>query len=53
MIACLSPSDLYFEENLSTLKYASQASKIKNKPIINIDEKILQIKELKEKVKSL
>ena len=26
MVACLSPSDRYFEENLSTLNYASQAS---------------------------
>ena len=53
MIACLSPSDLYYEENLSTLKYATQASKIRNKPVVNIDEKILQIKELKEKVRQL
>lgn len=44
---------MYYEENLSTLKYANQASKIKNKPIINIDEKVLQIRELKEKVRML
>lgn len=48
MIACLSPSDEYFDENMSTLKYANQASKIKNKPIVNIDEKILMIRSLKE-----
>eukprot|EP00347_Sterkiella_histriomuscorum_P013110 403365981 len=53
MIACLSPSDLYFDENMSTLKYANQASKIKNKPVQNIDEKILMIRNLKEQVRQL
>jgi len=30
MIACLSPSDLYAEENISTLNYATKASFIQN-----------------------
>jgi len=37
MIACVSPSDLNFEETLGTLRYASGARKIKNKPVINRD----------------
>ena len=32
MVACLSPSDAYAEENLSTLNYATKASKIQNQP---------------------
>lgn len=39
MVACLSPSDRHYEENLSTLQYASQAACIKNDPIVNIDPK--------------
>mmetsp|Transcript_35888 Transcript_35888/g.34944 ORF Transcript_35888/g.34944 Transcript_35888/m.34944 type:complete len:140 (-) Transcript_35888:246-665(-) len=31
MIACLSPSDYYCEENLSTLKYAMKTNKIRNR----------------------
>jgi hypothetical protein len=30
MIACLSPSDSYAEENVSTLNYATKASHIQN-----------------------
>jgi len=40
MIACLSPSDRYLEENLSTLEYASRASQISNIPTKNIDPKL-------------
>ncbi len=31
MIACVAPSDCFFEENLSTLEYARQAARITNK----------------------
>lgn len=31
MIACVSPSDVDFQETLSTLKYADRAKNIKNK----------------------
>lgn len=37
MIACLSPAMSNFDETLNTLKYASRARKIKNKPVINRD----------------
>lgn len=39
MMACLNPADRSYEENLSTLKYAEQASSIKNKPVVNLDPK--------------
>lgn len=44
-IACLSPSDRYLDENVSTLNYASRASMISNIPIKNIDPKIMMITE--------
>lgn len=53
MIACLHPSDRYFEENISTLTYASKAAQIANTPIRNDDPKTKQIEELKVHVKML
>ena len=53
MIACLSPSDAYLEENLSTLTYATKASFISNEPTKNEDPKTKLINELKQKVVSL
>lgn len=47
MIACLNPCDLYIEENISTLQYASKASFISNKPVKNDDPKMRLIEELK------
>ncbi len=53
MIACLSPSDAYLEENISTLNYATKASFISNEPVKNEDPKIKMINELKNKVLNL
>jgi len=39
MIACVSPSDVYFDETMSTLNYATRTMNIKNKPVIQMDEK--------------
>jgi hypothetical protein len=39
MIAAVSPADYNFDETLSTLRYASRAKNIKNKPTINEDPK--------------
>lgn len=39
MIANISPADYNFEETLSTLRYASRAKFIKNKPTVNEDPK--------------
>jgi len=48
MIACVSPAESNYEESLNTLKYASRARKIKNKPIVNRDATSLIIVNLKE-----
>ena len=37
MIACVSPSEINFEETLTTIRYASRARNIKNKPVVNRD----------------
>jgi len=47
MMACLSPSDKHYEENLSTLQYASQAANIKNTPTLNLDPKDRLIQQLR------
>jgi hypothetical protein len=47
MIACLSPSDTYVEENMSTLTYASKASSISNDPVKNEDPQTKLIRKLK------
>jgi kinesin family protein 3/17 len=39
MIAAISPSDFNYEETLTTLRYASRAKMIKNKPRVNQDPK--------------
>ena len=39
MIACISPSDAYTDETLSTLKYATRTMNIKNIPVVRMDEK--------------
>ena len=36
MLACLSPSDKHYEENLSTLAYAARAKRISNTPTVAI-----------------
>ena len=43
MIACVSPAEINFEETLNSLKYASRARNIKNKPIVNRDPNSAQI----------
>lgn len=53
MIACLSPSDAHFDENLSTLVYASKAQCIANKPMKNEDPKTALIHELRQEVDGL
>ena len=39
MIAAISPADYNFDETLTTLRYASRAKNIKNKPRVNMDPK--------------
>ena len=49
MIACISPSDFFFEDNLSTLAYATKAACISNDPVKNLDPKTKLIKNLRVK----
>jgi kinesin family protein 3/17 len=53
MIAALSPSDNNYEETLSTLRYATRAKAIKNKPVVNQDPKDALLKEYEEEIKKL
>ncbi len=53
MIACLSPSDRFLEENISTLNYAKKASFISNEPIRNDDPRVRMISDLRQKVEML
>lgn len=53
MIACASPSDSNLEESLSTIKYASRARNIKNKPIVNRDANSMLIEALKAQITQL
>ena len=53
MIACCSPAESNYEETLNTLKYASRARNIENKPIINRDPASQQIVELRLQVYEL
>lgn len=48
MIAAISPAD--YDETLSTLRYADQAKKIKNKAVVNEDPNAKLIRELKEEL---
>jgi kinesin family protein 3/17 len=45
MIANIGPSQDYYEESMSTLRYASRAKSIKNKPKINEDPKDTMLRE--------
>ena len=53
MIAALSPADNNYEETLSTLRYASRAKAIKNKPVVNEDPKDALLKEYENEIKKL
>jgi hypothetical protein len=50
MIACASPADSNLDESLSTVKYASRARNIKNKPKVNRDANSLLIEALRKQV---
>jgi uncharacterized membrane protein YukC len=53
MIAAVSPADYNFEETLSTLRYASRAKNIKNKPTINEDPKDALLKQYEAEIQQL
>ena len=56
MICAVSPANDNYEETLSTLRYADQTKKIKNKPIINesaVDKIIRELREENERLKDM
>lgn len=53
MIACVSPADSNCSETLSTLRWAGQARKIQNKPVVNMDPATAEILKLKQRVAEL
>ena len=50
MIACVSPAGVNLEETLNTLKYASRARAIKNRPVVNRDPMSAQIAALRQQL---
>ena len=53
MIACLSPGNSFIQENMSTMRYASLASRIRNYAVINVDPTHRLITKLKKTVARL
>ena len=53
MIAAVSPADYNYEETLSTLRYASRAKAIKNKPKVNEDPKDALLKQYEDEITKL
>ena len=53
MIAAVSPASYNYDETLSTLRYASRAKFIQNKPKINEDPKDALLREYMEEIKKL
>ncbi|XP_055613554.1 kinesin-like protein KIF17 [Uranotaenia lowii] len=53
MIACISPADSNYDETLSTLRYASRAKSIANKPKVNEDPKDAMLREYQQEIKRL
>lgn len=53
MIACISPADFNYDETLSTLRYASRAKNIANKPKINEDPKDTMLREYQQEIQRL
>ena len=53
MIAAISPADYNYDETISTLRYASRAKSIKNKPKVNEDPKDALLKQYEEEINKL
>ena len=52
-IAAVSPADSSYGETLSTLRYASRAKAIINKPVVNEDASVKVIRELRSEIDRL
>jgi hypothetical protein len=53
MIAAISPADYNYDETLGTLRYASRAKNILNKPRINEDPKDTLLKSYMDEIQKL
>ena len=53
MIACISPADSNHSETVNTLRWADQARKIQNKPVVNLDPTTAEILKLKQRIADL
>lgn len=53
MVACISPADYNYDETLSTLRYASRAKNISNKPTVNEDPKDAMLREYQAEISKL
>ena len=53
MIAAISPADYNFDETVTTLRYASRAKNIKNKPRVNMDPQDALLKQYEEEIQKL
>jgi len=53
MIAAISPADYNYDETLTTLRYASRAKNIKNKPRVNMDPKDALLKQYEDEIVKL
>ncbi|EDQ87452.1 uncharacterized protein MONBRDRAFT_21609 [Monosiga brevicollis MX1] len=53
MIACISPAATSLPETQNTLRYASRAKRIQNKPIVHMDPQQMMIQALKREVRML
>ncbi|XP_010623096.1 stAR-related lipid transfer protein 9 isoform X4 [Fukomys damarensis] len=53
MVATVSPAHTSYSETMSTLRYASSAKNIVNKPLVNEDANVKLIRELREEIRRL
>jgi len=53
MIGNISPTDVNFDETMSTLRFANRARGVKNKPKINRDPRESMLRELQAETKKL
>lgn len=53
MIANVGPADYNYDETMNTLRYASRAKNIQNKPRINEDPKDALLREYQEELERL
>ena len=53
MIANIGPADYNFDETMNTLRYASRAKNIQNRPKINEDPKDAQLRQYQEEIVKL